>query len=80
MMCRTADGSTVMGREARGTHDDVSVPYNCPVGSTPFGVWHTHPHGRAEPSPDDIAAGRKFGLKTLCVTQPQTGETNCTNL
>ena len=36
MMCRTADGSTVMGREARGTHDDVSVPYNCPGGPLPL--------------------------------------------
>jgi proteasome lid subunit RPN8/RPN11 len=78
LMCRAPDGSTVYGPQASGSHDNVQVPYQCPSGATPFGVWHTHPHGIAEPSPDDIAAGKRFGLKQLCVTVPQTGETNCT--
>jgi len=80
MMCRRPDGSTVFGPRSQGTHDEVDVPYRCPTGSDPYGVWHTHPHGIAEPSPDDIQAARSFGLKRLCVTVPQTGETKCTNL
>ena len=80
MMCKSKDGSTVLGTRASGNHDNVSVPYNCPPNSEPYGVWHTHPHGIAHPSDEDIAAGREFGLKRLCVTVPQPGETNCTNL
>ena len=80
MMCRRPDGSTVMGPRAHGNHDQVDVPYQCPVGAEPYGVWHTHPHGVAEPSADDISAAVTFGLKKLCVTVPQTGETKCTNL
>ena len=80
MLCRGSDGRTVMGPRARGSHDHVNVPYQCPSGSEPVGVWHTHPHGIAEPSADDIRAARHFGLKRLCVTVPQTGETNCTQL
>jgi proteasome lid subunit RPN8/RPN11 len=80
MLCRRRDGSTVMGPRAQGTHDRVDVPYSCPPGSDPYGVWHTHPHGIAEPSPDDIRAATAFGLRRLCVTVPETGETKCTNL
>ena len=80
MICRRPGGATVMGPRVQGTHDNVNVPYACPGGSEPYGVWHTHPDGVAEPSPDDIEAARSFGLRRLCVTVPQTGETNCTNL
>ena len=80
MLCRRRDGSTIMGPRASGTHDEVNVPYQCPSGSTPYGVWHTHPDGVAEPSPDDVQAARSFGLRRMCVTVPGTGETKCTNL
>lgn len=80
MLCSRPDGATVLGPRAQGSHDNVQVPYSCPTGSKPFGVWHTHPHGIAEPSDDDLAAARQFGLKKLCVTVPQTGETNCQTL
>ena len=80
MLCRAPDGSTVMGPQAQGSHDSVNVPYQCPSGSTPYGVWHTHPHGLAEPSPEDVRSATAFGLKRMCITVPQTGETNCTNL
>jgi len=80
MLCRRPDGSTVMGPQASGTHDQVDVPFKCPVGSDPYGVWHTHPDGIPEPSPEDIDAALEFGLKRLCVTVPKTGVTRCTNL
>jgi proteasome lid subunit RPN8/RPN11 len=80
MLCRAPDGSTVFGPQAEGSHDNVQVPYQCPAGSEPYGVWHTHPHGVATPSDDDLEAAREFGLRRMCVTVPQTGETRCRNL
>lgn len=80
LLCRRRDGTTVMGPRAQGDHDNVAVPYVCPPGAVPYGVWHTHPHGSVEPSDDDLEAARSFGLRRLCVTVPQTGQTRCTSL
>lgn len=80
LMCSRPGGETVFGPRAHGTHDNVDVPFQCPPDSKPFGVWHTHPHGVTQPSADDVRAARAFGLKKLCITVPQTGETDCSNL
>ena len=77
MICEQPDGSTKFGPMSYGTHDNVSVTYSCPPNSKPVGVWHTHPHGTTKPSSDDIKAAKSFGLKKLCITQPQNNETSC---
>lgn len=67
----------IKGREVVGSRNTVKVPLVCPPGSEPFALWHTHPGGDPNPSPQDIREVKRLGLAAICVTVPQTGETRC---
>ena len=76
-ICRLPSGGIVFGPKAEGTPMSVSVPIQCPPGSSFAGIWHTHPGGVAVPSKQDLRSGRSVGAKRLCITVPETGETRC---
>jgi len=75
---RCSDGR--WGPMAQGAHDEVVVPISCTPGHYPDTVWHTHPHGEPKPSSADIENARSAGIKRVCVTVPQTGESSCVNV
>jgi len=67
-----------------GSHADgqsstrVKLSIRCPSGSSPIGVFHTHP-GSAEPipSPQDIAEMKRAGLEHLCIKSPEKNLLKC---
>lgn len=79
-ICRDRAGGFVPGPLAEGHVQGVSIPLVCPADTVLEGTWHTHPTaggGLLEPSPQDLAMQRKHGLKRLCITVPETGQTRC---
>lgn len=77
-MCSTRTGQVVRGTEATGgDRYSVSLPVRCPSGHQTLGVHHTHPGGVAEPSSADIREARRMGLRWMCISVPETGETKC---
>ena len=79
-ICQDAYGDFVKGPEAVGTQLSVSIEVKCPDGYRATGLFHTHPHGTTDPSPADIKAARKFGLRHLCIGVPETGDVACHNV
>jgi hypothetical protein len=71
-------GRLVRGPVSVGTHDRVNVSPTCPPGSTLDNVYHTHPDGLAEPSPQDLREARRAGVRRLCVANNTT--TRCYNV
>jgi len=76
-ICQDAHGDFVKGPEAVGTHLSVSIDVKCPAGYRPTGLFHTHPGGKAEPSPTDIRSARRLRINHLCIGVPETGEVEC---
>lgn len=76
-ICQNAQGDFAKGPESTGSHNNVNIDVQCPAGYHPTGLFHTHPHGTTDPSPADIRAARKFGLRHLCIGVPETGEVSC---
>jgi len=56
-----------LGKISRGTRTRVSVSLECPPGTRPVGIFHTHPGGRAYPSKADIENLRRAGLRISCI-------------
>ena len=73
-ICETSKGKLVLGNQATGTEDKVSLSPACPGGSKIAGIWHRHPGEYApEPSAADISEtqelNRRHGTgKTMCIT------------
>mgnify|MGYP001602228867 FL=1 len=73
-ICETSKGHLVIGNQASGTEDKVSLTPACPGGSKIAGIWHRHPGEYApEPSAADISEtqelNRRHGTgKTMCIT------------
>ena len=76
-LCKGPDGQIAGGPVAEGHMYGVTIPVSCPPGYNPVGTWHTHPGGVVEPSPEDWEMTRKLGFRYLCVTVPETGQTQC---
>lgn len=76
-ICRGPDGQLAPGPVAQGHLYGVSIPIACPPAFQPVGTWHTHPGGVPEPSPQDWEMTRRHGLRHLCITVPDTGQTRC---
>ena len=70
------NGEVRWGREGHsGTPSDVWINPGCPEGGKVVGIWHSHPAGTCEPSPQDIRAMRQAGLEHLCISDDY--ETRC---
>jgi proteasome lid subunit RPN8/RPN11 len=67
----------VRGNAGAGGPYAVSVDIGCPDGYRPIALWHSHPHGTAQPSSADISEMQKLGLEHCCISVPQTGELQC---
>lgn len=78
--CAMPDGRLAHGPIATGTPTSVSIPVACPPGGEPQFLWHSHPGGVAYPSKQDIKSTREVGLRDLCITVPEQGETRCFRL
>ena len=76
-VCETSRGKLVAGPVAEGTPTSVNIPLSCPAGSKLAYLQHTHPGGIAKPSAQDVKSAYASGAKGLCITVPETGETNC---
>ena len=55
----------------------VTLNIGCPTGYTPTGIWHSHPNGTVTPSDGDYNQMRRLRLRHMCISVPQTGETQC---
>lgn len=70
------NGEVKWGSEGHsGSPVDVWIDPQCPDEGTAIGLYHTHPHGIAEPSEMDIIAMKKAGLPFLCIQDDN--ELNC---
>lgn len=76
-ICRQNNNLTWGSQAAGDDPYSVSLNVQCPHGYRAMGVWHTHPGGVPMPSPADIREARRMGVKHLCITVPETGETRC---
>ena len=76
-VCR-AGARLVPGPVVTGSPEHVDVPLECPAGSEPVGLFHTHPRG-ATPSARDIAETIRLGLDFVCAQAP-SGETKCVDV
>jgi len=76
-ICQDAQGNFAKGPEAVGNHMSVGIDVKCPAGYRPTGLFHTHPGGKAEPSPTDIRSARRLRINHLCIGVPETGEVEC---
>ena len=54
------------GRQVVGEPHSVSIPVECPAGSRPRALYHTHPGGSLQPSSQDMQAARQHNLP-VCV-------------
>ncbi len=63
-VCR--NGKLKKGIEVKGDAHSVSIPINCPAGSKPAALMHTHPSGSLQLSPRDIKTMHEKGLP-VCV-------------
>lgn len=68
----------VWGTMATGTRTSVKLGIGCPEGGKPIGIFHTHPGGTSDPSPQDIAefkrAYSRHGIRKFCI---KNGELRC---
>lgn len=62
--CR--NGRPRKGIEVRGDSHSVQIPISCPAGSKPAALFHTHPGGSLQLSPQDIKTMREKGLP-VCI-------------
>jgi len=79
-ICQDPQGNFVAGPETQGTHNSVSIDVKCPTGYRATGLWHSHPGGTTRPSPTDVKSARRLGIRHLCISVPETGETECHDL
>lgn len=54
------------GRQVVGEPHSVSIPVECPAGSRPRGLFHTHPGGSLQPSVQDMQAAHQHNLP-VCI-------------
>lgn len=71
-ICLLPSGDLTRGPMVMGTPNRVQIPITCPQGSEFFGLFHTHPGGRAEPSPMDLKSAEQYGAKVSCITNDST--------
>lgn len=76
-LCRPPNGKLSRGPLSVGSATRVTIDVKCPQGAKVIGLMHTHPHGQALPSAQDIASAKASGLRNLCISVPQTGELRC---
>ncbi len=76
-ICQDAEGNFIKGPENVGSHNRVDIDVHCPPGYRATGLFHTHPLGTTEPSPADIKAARRHGIRHLCIGVPETAEVVC---
>lgn len=77
LICRSKDGRLHPGPIYEGNKSSVRVPINCPAGSKPAALWHTHPSGSVQLSDTDIDTGKKFNLPFVCASTGKQGSTRC---
>ena len=63
-VCR--NGGITRGPQVSGDSHSVSIPINCPSGSKPAALFHTHPGGDLAMSPQDIRTMKEKGLP-VCI-------------
>lgn len=63
-VCR--NGRLSRGVQVSGDDHSVSIPIGCPSGSKPAGLFHTHPGGTLEASPQDLRKMREKNLP-VCI-------------
>ena len=63
-VCR--NGKITKGQTVVGLPSSVSIPVVCPAGSQPRALFHTHPGGSLQLSPQDIKTMREKGLP-VCI-------------
>ena len=51
-----------------GTPTDVWINPGCSEGGKVIGIYHTHPGGTTDPSPQDLSAMRLAGLEHMCIS------------
>ena len=63
------NGEITWGRAGHsGTPSDVWINPGCPEGGRVIGIYHSHPGGTTEPSPQDIRAMAQVGLQHMCIS------------
>lgn len=71
-ICEGANGKLIVGSQATGTEDQVSLVTACPAGAKVVGVWHRHPgEFMPEPSEADIHETEELHRRTggtICIT------------
>lgn len=79
-ICRLGD-QLLWGTRATGTPTSVKLRIGCPHGGKPVGIFHTHPGGTSDPSPQDVAEFRRAsalrGINKFCI---KNGELRCFEL
>ena len=60
-------GQLVRGPVTTGTPTSVDIVVECPPGSEPFALVHTHPGGVNTPSAMDVRSGQRFRMKAMCI-------------
>ncbi len=60
------NGKPRKGVEVTGDTHSVAIPISCPAGSEPRALFHTHPGGTLEMSPQDIKTMREKNLP-VCI-------------
>jgi len=66
-VCRTPTGRLVRGPVTSGTPTSVDIVVECPPGSEPFALVHTHPGGINTPSAMDVKSGQRFRMSAMCI-------------
>lgn len=56
--------------------DQMRATYRGQIPSRTLAIIHTHPNGRPNPSPDDIATAQKLGMAVYVVTRSSVTRTN----
>lgn len=76
-LCVGPGGELAGGPVAEGHYYGVTIPIQCPPRHQVIGTWHTHPGGVVEPSEEDWQMTRSKGFRFMCITVPESGETQC---
>ena len=67
-VCRVpGTGRLVRGPVTSGTPTSVDIVVECPPGSEPFALVHTHPGGVNTPSAMDVKSGQRFRMSAMCI-------------
>ena len=66
-LCKMPNGKLTHGPIATGTPVSVSIPVQCPSGSSLHGLFHSHPGGVPYPSQQDVKSQKLSGAAVSCI-------------